>query len=49
MPFIEALKTKELQTFTTLTEEEQKLLKGFYVRGRIKHIKEKSLFIKQSL
>ena len=42
-------KTRELQAFTALTEAERKILKGFYVRGRVKHIKEKSLFIKQRL
>jgi len=42
-------KTKELQCFTTLTEAERKILKGFYARARLKHIKEKSLFIKQRL
>ena len=42
-------KTKELQCFTTLTEAERRILKGFYVRARLKHIKEKTLFIKQRL
>ena len=42
-------KIKELQNFTTLTEAEQKILKGFYVRKRIKNIREKTLFIKQRL
>ena len=42
-------KTKELQCFTTLSEAERKILKGFYARARIKHIKEKSLYIKQNL
>ena len=41
--------TKELQSFTTLTEAEKKILKGFYARARLKHIKEKSLYIKQQL
>ena len=38
-------KTKELQGFTRLTEAERRILKGFYVRGRVKHIVEKSGFI----
>jgi hypothetical protein len=42
-------KTRELQCFTSLSEAERKILKGFYARARLKHIKEKSLFIKQSL
>jgi hypothetical protein len=43
------IKIKELQCFTTLSEAEQKILKGFYARARLKHIKEKSLYIKQHL
>jgi hypothetical protein len=42
-------KTRELQCFTTLSEAEQKILKGFYARARLKHIKEKSQFVKQRL
>ena len=42
-------KTRELQTFTTLTEEEQKILRGFYVRKRLKNIIDKSLYIKKRL
>lgn len=42
-------KTHELQCFTTISKAEQKILKGFYVRARIKHIKEKSLFIIRKL
>jgi hypothetical protein len=42
-------KTRELQCFTTLSEAEQKILAGFYVKKRLKNIIEKTRFIKQSL
>jgi cysteinyl-tRNA synthetase len=42
-------KINALQQFTTLTEAERTLLRGFYVRARINHIKEKTLYIKKSL
>jgi len=41
--------TKELQLFTNLTEAERKILKGFYARARIKHIQEKTLYIKKQI
>ena len=42
-------KTHELQCFTTISKAEQEILKGFYVRARIKHIKDKSQYIIQRL
>jgi len=39
--------TKELQLFTSLTEAEREILKGFfYARARIKHIQEKPIMYK---
>ena len=42
-------KIKELQCFTALGKEAQEIIGGFYVRARLKHIKEKSLYVKQRL
>jgi hypothetical protein len=42
-------KIRELQCFTTLSEAEKKILKGFYVKKRLKNIKEKTLFISKNL
>ena len=38
-------KTRQLQCFTSLSEDERRILKGFYARARIKHITVKSLYI----
>ena len=40
---------KELQFLTTLTNDERKILKGFYARARIKTIQQKSFFIRQQI
>ena len=42
-------KTRELQCFTTLSEAERKILKGFYARARLKHIKENTLYIVKTM
>ena len=39
-------KTRQLQVFTTLSEDERRILKGFYARARLKHIIENSLYLK---
>lgn len=38
-------KTRELQCFTTLTEAEQRILRGFYVKVRLTHIIEKTQYL----
>ena len=42
-------KIKQLQVFTTLSEDERNILRGFYARTRLKHIIEDSVYIKVKL